>query len=216
MDRQEIKDLLMQVKVCYPRFESVEKTNGEFVVNPVVVDSWYRRLGYMDYTQALKILDTYMTSENGTRIPSMNLWVTGGKVQQRSVRCTAVFDRKKGAILWWPEEGNDTPIERPVFLNPESLCWEDEDGYCWSFAEDEKEEPIMTQHERILSYMQKYGSITPMDAFMELGITKLATRVGELKQDGHKISGEMVNATNRFGNKVRFMRYQIVEEEVKA
>ena len=36
------------------------------------------------------------------------------------------------------------------------------------------------QHERILDWMDHNGSISPMEAFEFLNITKLATRVGEL------------------------------------
>ena len=42
----------------------------------------------------------------------------------------------------------------------------------------------MTQHEKILNYIEQHGSITPMDAFSQLGITKLATRVSELIREG--------------------------------
>ena len=35
----------------------------------------------------------------------------------------------------------------------------------------------MTQREQILLYLHTFGSITPMEAFADLGITKLATRV---------------------------------------
>lgn len=35
------------------------------------------------------------------------------------------------------------------------------------------------QHERILRFLDENGSITPMEAFSELGITKLSTRIGE-------------------------------------
>ena len=55
----------------------------------------------------------------------------------------------------------------------------------------------MTQHQRIIQYMQDFGSITPMEAFSELGITKLATRIGEIAQRGHGISREMETAKNR-------------------
>ena len=48
----------------------------------------------------------------------------------------------------------------------------------------------MTQHEAILRYMQKYGAITPMDAWNELHITKLSTRIGELIEDGYRIKKE--------------------------
>ena len=46
----------------------------------------------------------------------------------------------------------------------------------------------MTQHQRILQYIDDFGSITPMEAFQDLGITKLATRVSELIRDGERIA----------------------------
>lgn len=66
----------------------------------------------------------------------------------------------------------------------------------------------MTQHELILAHMDTYGSITPMDAFMGYGITKLATRVSELRRQGVAITKEPAEAKNRFGQTVRFMRYR--------
>lgn len=65
----------------------------------------------------------------------------------------------------------------------------------------------MTQHERIIDYMERFGSITPYDAFKDLGITKLSTRIGELKRGGVPIKQECVKAQNRFGETCRFMRY---------
>ena len=41
----------------------------------------------------------------------------------------------------------------------------------------------MTQSERILKYINDFGSITPMQAFGDLGITKLATRISEMRSD---------------------------------
>ena len=66
----------------------------------------------------------------------------------------------------------------------------------------------MTQHSLILSHLDTYGSITPFEAFTEYGITKLATRISELRRDGVEISGEMVEGKNRFGEPIRFMRYR--------
>ena len=45
----------------------------------------------------------------------------------------------------------------------------------------------MDQHARILRYMETHKGITPMEAFSELGITKLATRVGEMIRNGIEI-----------------------------
>lgn len=66
----------------------------------------------------------------------------------------------------------------------------------------------MTQHKAILDYMEKRGSISPMDAFNDLGITKLSTRVSELIRAGHKIIKVPSEGVNRYGETVRFMTYR--------
>ena len=66
----------------------------------------------------------------------------------------------------------------------------------------------MTQCERILKYIDEKGSITPFEAFSELGVTKLATRVSELRRAGEKIQKKMVSGTNRFGEKIQYMEYR--------
>ena len=66
----------------------------------------------------------------------------------------------------------------------------------------------MTQQERILKYMDDFGSITPMEAFMDLGITKLSTRISEMIKLGFRIEKSMEFTSNRYGQPVRFMRYK--------
>ena len=66
----------------------------------------------------------------------------------------------------------------------------------------------MTQHNLITAHIDTFGSITPFEAFSEYGITKLATRVSELRRDGEQIVGEMQEGKNRFGQPIRFMRYR--------
>ena len=66
----------------------------------------------------------------------------------------------------------------------------------------------MTQGERILKYIDEKGSITPMEAFMELGVTKLATRISELRRGGEKIEKRYVSGLNRWGEKVQYMEYR--------
>lgn len=66
----------------------------------------------------------------------------------------------------------------------------------------------MTQHELILKYIDDYGSISPMEAFSDLGITKLATRISEMTRDGIGFEKTMVTAKNRYGETVHYMRYR--------
>lgn len=65
----------------------------------------------------------------------------------------------------------------------------------------------MTQKELIIQYMNDFGSITTIEAFSDLGITKLTTRISELRRDGYVIASKRIEKKNRYGKKVKFNRY---------
>lgn len=68
----------------------------------------------------------------------------------------------------------------------------------------------MTQKEAIYDYMLTHDSITPMEAFAELGCTKLATQISEMiRADGLKIKKERVTIKNRYGSHTTFMKYSL-------
>ncbi len=48
----------------------------------------------------------------------------------------------------------------------------------------------MTQKAIIIRHLRKYGSISPHEAAMSYGITRLAARIFELKEDGYQIHVE--------------------------
>ena len=54
----------------------------------------------------------------------------------------------------------------------------------------------MTQKELIIQYMNDFGSIT-----------KLTTRISELRRDGYVIASKRIDKKNRYGKKVKFNRY---------
>jgi DeoR/GlpR family transcriptional regulator of sugar metabolism len=54
----------------------------------------------------------------------------------------------------------------------------------------------MTQHQKIVEYIKKNGSITSFDAYTKCGITQLATRIKELKEQGYAIRSEWVVKPN--------------------
>ena len=66
----------------------------------------------------------------------------------------------------------------------------------------------MSQCERILDRLER-GPITPMEAWNELGIYRLASRVKDLRDKGHVISGSRVNVANRFGETCSVARYSL-------
>lgn len=66
----------------------------------------------------------------------------------------------------------------------------------------------MTQQEAILKYIDDYGSITTYEAFADLGITKLTTRISELRRKGYKFSSVSIPHECRYGRSVPFYRYR--------
>lgn len=67
----------------------------------------------------------------------------------------------------------------------------------------------MTQRTAILDYIETHGSITPMEAFGELGVTKLATQISMMIRDGFKVKKEMVHSRNRFNKPCWYMKYSL-------
>ena len=62
---------------------------------------------------------------------------------------------------------------------------------------------------RLLCYLQSVGGITPLEAWTELGIYRLASRIFDLKRDGHNILQKMVTVKNKYGEKFTVARYEL-------
>ena len=69
-----------------------------------------------------------------------------------------------------------------------------------------------TQCNRVLAYIEKHGSITQLEALMELGVMRLASRISNLRKSGYEIDCEWVEVTNRFGEKCRIKSYSLAKE----
>ena len=65
----------------------------------------------------------------------------------------------------------------------------------------------MTQCEKIVDYIREFGSITTMEAFTDLGITRLASRIHDLQRMGFAIDREIVKGKNRYGESIHYMKY---------
>ena len=66
---------------------------------------------------------------------------------------------------------------------------------------------MVSQKSMVLDYMEEFGSITSIDAFRDLGITRLSAIVFNLKEEGHDIDKVIETGKNRFGNRTRYARY---------
>ena len=71
----------------------------------------------------------------------------------------------------------------------------------------------VTLTQRVMQYMEEEGSITSLDAFRELGVTRLAAIIFNLKEQGVPIKTETMYGINRWGDEVRFAKYSLIREE---
>lgn len=73
-----------------------------------------------------------------------------------------------------------------------------------------------TQCQRLLVYMRKNGSVTQLEALSDLGVLRLASRISELRKNGHKIGSKQVAVTNRWGEKAHVKSYYLLKEDEEA
>lgn len=67
------------------------------------------------------------------------------------------------------------------------------------------------QKQKILDYINKWGSTTSYQAYIDLGITQLATRISELKEEGYQFTYEWITKKNRDKQLVNFKKYMLME-----
>jgi len=68
-----------------------------------------------------------------------------------------------------------------------------------------------TQAERILGYIEEFGSITQIEALRDLGVMRLASRISDLKKQGVPIKSDVETVKNRFGENCYIKRYSLQE-----
>ncbi len=69
----------------------------------------------------------------------------------------------------------------------------------------------ITQKDRIINYIREFGSITSLDAYKDLGITQLGARIDGLKKEGYSFKTEWESGKNRYGDKIDYKRYYLVD-----
>ena len=69
-----------------------------------------------------------------------------------------------------------------------------------------------TQNQRILDYIQEFGSITQLEALRDLGVMRLASRISDMKSMGIPIVSTVETVKNRYGEKTHIKRYRLQKE----
>lgn len=73
----------------------------------------------------------------------------------------------------------------------------------------------MNQKQMIIQYINDFGAITSYQAYIDLGITQLATRIKELKKQGYSFNTEWICKKNKYGKPIKFKQYKLEETNDK-
>lgn len=69
-----------------------------------------------------------------------------------------------------------------------------------------------TQAQRVIDYIERFGSITQYEALRDLGVMRLASRISELRKKGYPITSEMIDVQNRLGEPRKVKKYMMKKE----
>lgn len=67
----------------------------------------------------------------------------------------------------------------------------------------------MTQTKIVLKHLQTYGKITSWEAIEEYGITRLGSRIYDLRKEGYQIKSRSETVKTRLGNKTNIAVYEL-------
>ena len=70
-----------------------------------------------------------------------------------------------------------------------------------------------THKTRVIKYIKTYGSITPLQAILDLGNTRLAATIFQLKDLGWEFETENLKVKNRFGRTTNVAKYSLKSVE---
>ena len=70
-----------------------------------------------------------------------------------------------------------------------------------------------TQADRVLAYIKTFGSITTLEAFRDLGVTRLSARIYELRARNINIDSTSVTSKNRYGENCTYAKYYLRKED---
>jgi len=72
---------------------------------------------------------------------------------------------------------------------------------------------MKTNQDRVIDYIKQFGSITTIEAFRDLGNTRLSASIYELKKKGYNFKVMEEKSKNRFGASTSYSRYYLIWKE---
>lgn len=67
----------------------------------------------------------------------------------------------------------------------------------------------LTQKQKVFRHLNQIGPLTPVQAFFDYSIMRLAAIVFDLKDDGYDIETTILKSENKFGEPVHYAQYTL-------
>ena len=74
-----------------------------------------------------------------------------------------------------------------------------------------KYQGVDTQRKAVIWHLKEYGNLTSLEAIKQYGITRLASIIFNLRDEGFKIESKSENKLNRFGNSMTIANYYLTD-----
>lgn len=71
----------------------------------------------------------------------------------------------------------------------------------------------LNQADRIINYINEFGSITGYEAMRDLGVMCFHSRMTELKKAGYQFASVIEQSKNRYGEAIRYYRYKLDKDK---
>lgn len=68
---------------------------------------------------------------------------------------------------------------------------------------------MRTQNERVLAHLEGGKRLTQFEAMNDLGVMRLASRINDLRREGHNITSRMIDVPNRWGETCKVAEYTL-------
>ncbi|MBP7319536.1 MAG: helix-turn-helix domain-containing protein [Lachnospiraceae bacterium] len=73
----------------------------------------------------------------------------------------------------------------------------------------------LTQNDKVVAYMKKENGITTLEAFKNLGVTRLSARIHDIRDMGYVVGDEFIKVIDRNGSETRVKMYWLIREPEK-
>lgn len=123
MNREEIKEFLIEIKSFYPRFALVDP--DDYTVRTQTLDAWYDMIGFKSKEDCRKLLQDHIAGPNGDKVPGISTFA--GSRQRSSGSGTAWI--RNGQICWKPEPDAEVQTSSAVW---DGTAWKDNEGRLWA------------------------------------------------------------------------------------